>query len=874
MARAPARGAGGAVRHDFATLNPGCPGFNHDLDWLTLPKDAPLVKSALFIDWRPVPVAFQPASGPAVTAPRAVITAAVSLGARIRDAAADKVAWRNASVLTTRLTTASLNKHNHAMTSYGAFQTTYTDWEMYVNDLAKLIILQADLSELELTMADLEEPTPFDTPAAAAARAAAPAGGRAAGRAGRRGAAPPPPPPPAPPAVPIPGPVELAWLTMAYCADLIDPLENLPFLRLARTWLLMADRCVDAQRRDPRSLVRLNSEVMRSGVAKAVRVDKPSDALLGRDLNEFCKVTILFPLPLFRSNELTLATASTELADAMAYAQGDRADGSRAVARRLLYAEREYPELCTLLQELGSPEERVVQLERLATMACPGRHAQALHLRLSDLNTFIIDRAPLITQARNKGKAGSAIVDLVLTDARETGSSAVVDAAHPHRDDDGGIGGMAAGLSALALTDALQDDKFVQAAALIGAEDTGTSAGRRKVLDIATGAGCMIFQKTFATPGALKGRHEALGKVHDSAAELGTYIGQRQAMDSSGNVNPLAEEWVLHQSQVDLLCKAKVSKMDLINPPHGVIGLMNLTASEPFEPVPEDQLYITEAVLDALGPFGHKMLVAWGGPSLASSTTGYTFLTLCQAQRNYIEWIHTQGDAVQKDLLPHADAIFRAALERVDVELMLALGASNVKLARFKHLLCFGESFDNAIASKKAGVAPLITLHRALPGLVHKSTPRSLPGVQLASGRGRGGGLDGGGDERPPKKQKPASKDPVKPGSKRDVAVWVDDSRLRLGLDTFDIAGYAKQLGLSEEESGALCWPVLVSRQPKAAAIAFCHNPGHKDHQGANAVAHRSPPGFDFTKLCNDFCTRDKRPGGGGGAARKKQKKN
>ena len=148
--------------------------------------------------------------------------------------------------------------------------------------------------------------------------------------------------------------------------------------------------------------------------------------------------------------------------------------------------------------------------------------------------------------------------------------------------------------------------------------------------------------------------------------------------------------------------------------------------------------------------------------------------------------------------------------------------------------------------------------------------PTSFAG-ECGGGGGRGGG--GGGDERPPKKLKPADKDPVKPGSKRDVAVWVDDNRLRLGLDTFDIAGYAEELGLSKEASEALCWPVLVSRQPKAAALAFCQNPSHKDHQGANAMAHRRPQGFDFARLCNDFCTRDKRPGGGGGAAKKKQKK-
>ncbi len=193
-------------------------------------------------------------------------------------------------------------------------------------------------------------------------------------------------------------------------------------------------------------------------------------------------------------------------------------------------------------------------------------------------------------------------------------------------------------------------------------------------------------------------------------------------------------------------------------------------------------------------------------------------------------------------------------------------------------MLSFGEAYDQALQAKRDGVAPLVTIHRALPGLVATSAPRSLPGVVLESS---GGSRirserehDDDSEVKPPKKPKP---DAPKPGSKKQMATWISNTHLRLGGDTFNIAGYVEELGLDPSAAADLCWPVLVSKQPKKAALAFCPCPDAEGHVGANAAAHQRPAGFDLEKLNKDFCEHcptqpSKGKGGGKGKAKGKKK--
>ena len=813
-----------------------------------------------------------------VTAPRSIISAAVSIGAKFgtTSTAADVAAWRGENAFTTRLPLDTIERHAASMKSFGAFATTFTDYSDYRLKVVKLLSQQPDLSSLDLHAADIEEPTPFDAPRVPAG--GAPGGPRRPGLRGGAAQQQQQQQPQAPQGPARQGPADLRWLSLTRASELVDSAAALPMAGLLRLWTLLPDRCSDAERRDARSIVRANAEMLAGGVVKAAVAASPSDPLLAASLPAFLATCAEFPLPRYRAFNLSTADAVNELRDTLLYEQGSATDRSRAVSRRLLLAKRDLPELVSLLEELGSPEERVSQLERLSTLACPGRHSQALELRLSDISAWVTIRASAITQLRNKGKAGSQLLDILLDDARDQGTGPVVQsAASVGEETSEPIVG--AGLSALALSRALGDDGFVQAAASIAAESTDLAAGRRKVLEIATGAGCMIFQQLLYKPAGLKARHPALGAAHASSGEFSTYLGRRQAMGEDGKIDPLAAEWQSHPSQVALLLKGKVSQMQLVNPPYGVVALLNLTAAEPFLPVPDDQMYVTESVLDALGPFGHQTIVAWAGPGAAISSTGYTFKTLCEKQRSHVAWIRRQGDRVQDELLPHANAAFRAALERIDLELARKLECSHPRDEKFTHLLSFGEAYDQALQAKRAGVAPLLTVQRALPGLVATSAPRSLPGVVL-EGAGSGSrtrsqreGDDGEG-ERASKKPK---SDPPKPGSKKQMATWVDDAHLRLGNDTFDISGYVAKLGLEPKAAADLCWPVLVSKQPKKAALAFCPCPDAEGHVGINAVAHRRPSGFDLDVLNRDFCEHappqgSKGKGGGKNKSKGKRK--
>ena len=684
-----------------------------------------------------------------MAAPRDLITAAACLGARLSATVATRQGWHDANPLTYRLTLPAINAQAAALKSVGLLSTTFTDTELYRKSLVEMLSQQPHQAALELDDRALEEPTPFDTPGVRAA-----AGGRAAGA--RRGRGGPPPPAAAPP---NPGPPELKWLTLARTTDLVDGGVTLPMERLLRLWTLLPGRCSDLERRDERSALCANAEELRIGASFGSTGPDPTDTRLARSLRVLCNTAIIYPLPKFRLDALTFGEVDAELSDSLAYAQGSNSAAARSLARRLLFSKREYADMCSLLGEMTSPDERVVQLERISTLACPGRHAQALHLRLTEINTYICERAALITSGRNAGKSGEAIFDLLIADAQLAGVGHV-NVHMPSSSTDTGGGGTRR-LSAHALHMALQsDDSFLQAAEQIALQDTATSAGRRKVIEIATGAGCVLFQQTMDRPEGLKQRSPALDALVISMAEASSYFGQRQAADGAGDVDPLAREWEMHRSQIKLLCNGKISQMQHVNPPYGVIGLLNLTASEPYEPVP-DVLYTTDSVLDALGPFMHNTLVAWAGAGVAISTTGYTFLTLCQAQRDYVRWIKQQGDQVQGELLPHADQIFRSALERIDIELRVVLDAAEPHKASFGHILCFGEAYDQAIATKKEGLKPLITIHRALPGLIAASAPRSLPGVVLAGKRARDSADDA--DDVPAKQRKQKKQPPQKP---------------------------------------------------------------------------------------------------------------
>ena len=149
----------------FKELAVDTAGFDDDLDYLAASKEASFVKSTGFIAWRPVPAAAVGAAPTEVAAPRGIITATAALGAQPGTDAAAQAAWRAASPLTTRLSTACLNRLAGMTTNVGGHTNTFQDYALYRNSIMETLATQRNVSSLALTAADLEEPTPFDTPA-------------------------------------------------------------------------------------------------------------------------------------------------------------------------------------------------------------------------------------------------------------------------------------------------------------------------------------------------------------------------------------------------------------------------------------------------------------------------------------------------------------------------------------------------------------------------------------------------------------------------------------------------------------------------------------------------------------------------------------
>ena len=132
----------------------------------------------------------------------------------------------------------------------------------------------------------------------------------------------------------------------------------------------------------------------------------------------------------------------------------------------------------------------------MSAVVCPGRHSQTLHLRLPELERFLTERVPLITVGRNRGEAGSALVDMVLLDnASMTAGTALsggVSVTHDAEADSSF--GTASFISNKALTQCLQQEDFIAASNQIKTKDFGTTQGRMEILEIATSARVLLFQ--------------------------------------------------------------------------------------------------------------------------------------------------------------------------------------------------------------------------------------------------------------------------------------------------------------------------------------------------------------------------------------------
>ena len=870
----------------FATVTTQSFLSTHKGIWLCMDKRAPVALATRFLPWKKVanPGAVGVVAPVTVAVPLKVATYICCLASRIRDTTAARASWQAFGTLESSITLAVLNHQLHELVTHGIFNHLLQNRSEFGLLVKAMLLKLPSWNNFELDENSLEILEQFDPPAPGApGPQVARGGGRGrggqpgVGRGAARGAA--------PQAAQLvnPGPDSLRWLHDTPVFSMITMSEDtlFPLESLLKLWIVLQGSESDVVRREPGHALSVRAEVLRCSILKVLPMTNPTQVMLNYYLSGFCKQNLDFPIVYMRADQLETNIAFEEMMDTVAYLTGTALDGERAVSRRLLYSACVYPQLGLLLGELHTPEERVGQLEKLSAVVCPGRHDQTLHLRLSELERFLADRVPLITVGRNRGESGAALVDMVLLDnASMTAGSASLSGASGPRDDmdfDSSFG-TSGFISNKALIQCLQQPKFVEAANLIKTKDVGTAQGRLDILEIATTAEVLIFQLIMGRPeSSLRHRSDVLSDVAVSMAEAPQHFGSRQACGEDGVLHPLAQNFHASMPQIKLLTRGKISKMQAVNLPDGALAVLNLTAATPYESVPEGQLYIVDSALEAGGTFLHQAVVAFYGKPAAHSSTGYTMKTLYEKQRSVLHWVMFQGDVVRKELMPQIKIIFEKALEDVDAELYLLYNAPQPHLVFFQHVLPFGGTYDRAIDQLKEAVLPILTLQRAVPGLLAFSSRRSLPGVSLAAGGSHES--QGGGDEKPSRKQekeeraakrkleeeKKKGKQEKKgataalPGSKKEMCSWEEgcsEPQMVFGVDVFKVGEYSTHLKLKPDQVQSLCWPVLCSRQERKAALAFCPCPKKKGHQGPNDTAHRRPSGFDLDTFLKDFATK------------------
>ena len=565
--------------------------------------------------------------------------------------------------------------------------------------------------------------------------------------------------------------------------------------------------------------------------------------------------------------------------DAIAYA-GEQAQQDVVTSSRLHLIQREYPSAYDLLSRCPGQSAKVSAIRSLSPLGLGHRAGCSLFDCLDILDALLLKHVAFLTQSWNAGLPVNEVCRLLKLEAAEwkdgekaDGPLGVVDA--PNAVSLKNVTGAALRRAVL------ECDAFLQVAAEIAALDLDTNEGRSSALEAALLSGLAIFQRFFANPGILATKHTVFASLTLCLCELPAYLGRAQAVEPGTDEIPeLRENWLFDAAQCDLLFQGRISKIDWFGRA-GALGLMNLDAAEPFAECPTDQLFVVEAVLEQIIPFVKATMIAAGWA--AESTGGHTLVALFEKQLAHLKWIRKQGELEIGALLPHAQQNFVEALLACDATHARMLAHPEPAEAKLSWHLAFDGPYDRAIKEKKVGVAPLIKLRRAFPGLLPPSTPRSVAGVVLPEpvgaarvqgdgkvkvGKGKGGGGGGGGKGEGGGDGKLAGAD-LKPGSLKGVVSWTDSTHMRLGDKIYDTAAIASHYSLDADH----CFPVLLSMKKGSNKHALCAHWGESGHTTGTSVKHVPPKNFDLQYVEKHMATRVQKAEQEGAKGGKKRKK-
>ena len=682
------------------------------------------------------------------------------------------------------------------------------------------------------------------------------------------------------PAVPASGPAELEWWSLVQVGHVVDKQSLFPFALFCRRGLVALDRCSPAARADATSRVRAVADSL-AGYLSADASAPPGAAVLARLFRRTHHRILALPDEL-RSGSFDPDELEMELMDDVAYVSGDASRRDTITLGRLDYVQPSYPELADYLSRVGSAGAKATTLDRLSSVLTEAQVKLSLFSRLGPLNLFLAAHNPFLVQCWNKSlpvEGVDGVTSLLLKEHTEwkeskPGVAPLTDALNDL--DLVGTGHGSAALTEGALKRALvEDTRFIDAAEEISQLDLTDEDRRVEAVEIATLSRCDVFHRFFAKPSSFINRHAVFGHLHQCIGDMGTHIGRAQAADSITGVIPkLRADWTFPSDLCALLFRGRISKLfeGLFNGPGGALALYNLTASEPFVEVPEDQLYVVESVLELLIPFARATFVGAGWNAV--STTGYTAASLLERQLEHVKWVRGMGATEVPTLLQHAQTNFKQALLAADIHVGTLNGDPEPAKVVRDHLLKKGTcEFDKEINRKREGAEPLVIVRRAFPNLMPTSAPRSLPGVVLSGGGGGGQGAGAvkpkKGDAKKPDGSKPDDQ-PKPPGSAKSLASWTDDTHLRVGATVYDVEAVAKLYSLDVAE---MCWPVLLTVKRGGHALCLCPKWGEPGHTSLTSKAHVKPKGWNITTIEKNHSAKAPGASGKGPKAGDKRKK-
>jgi len=815
-------------------------------------KDNPIVSSLGFVD---VAAGLTPAT---FLIPAAPLMGLVVQLSKVEDTPGARAAFAAANLLEYGLSEAAMARVLFEYAKAGLFSQRFEDEVKFWEAADVVASTMHDNSDVALVAADSVSVLPIavgGAPPQVAAR-----GGR--GRRGRGGRGQAAQPQPQQPAVPAPASTaELRWLTRVRWGAFKSDDGVFPLATLGRALRLLGDSGTQAVRDDDMSELRTSVAILRGSLERLF--PSATEAVLASRLPQFISSSTL---PSVMSSPSGMHAA---LADDIIV--GDRYNmASRTIqevieAQRINLLARHFSTVGSIVATFCAPIDAANALQQLGAQLAP--HVKgSLVVLMSELERVLHPQDSVIQQIirNNPGRAGAAVVDLLLRELEMTSS----------RSDSrggGGGGGAADGnfdagtpadfptaseLRLRSLQECLHTDNF--RALHMKAESENLEG--IELLAAGFDSGCPIVVRFIC-------RREAwLGKCHILFHKLGLarphllqYFSRMLTVDENTDEVPdqlQSYEW--EASQMKLLLDGRWDELELVNKQGGYLAIKELRTLRRWNDVPEEEKYALPATLKEASKHFHRLTCALGfDPDPAS---GYSAKATFSKLIEYIEFGDSLPDGAQPEWNRFGVAAFRSAMRRMGSRFIGRILANQPSEdlhpeVRLTDVLSSNDPLFELLARRIEKSETLTTVMQAIPGLVGAQAPRTVLGASAPSFSGKKRVTfdedDAAGGESE-KKQRAAANKKKGPGSQfghGKLASWIEENKTLFHVQrVVDVRKLADKLGV---DVSSKCWPVLLSSKQGAAKLEFCCNP--KAHGGIHSAAHKAPDKMN-KKTINECC--------------------